>query len=201
MTKSSPSWPLTNADRAYQDISDDSPPTLTTTVGSIFASFRRDRALNLKFIDPPQDIFKNLCALFINEMSWYWKIPVDLSKQVSSCYPFSSSFVPIPTSLRCYLNLSQRIRKKGTNLTIHLLCSSPFWLCRLIYLLMRHLRHLHLLEPYRMRIFAWRPFWQWLKMLTFWLYSASHLLIRLGCAVKYVSWLNYYFSPWFAEDS
>ncbi|TDL28331.1 hypothetical protein BD410DRAFT_737549 [Rickenella mellea] len=45
--------------KAYQDISDDSPPTFATSVGSLFASLRPDRALSSTPIDPPRELFKN----------------------------------------------------------------------------------------------------------------------------------------------
>ncbi|KII94087.1 hypothetical protein PLICRDRAFT_50074 [Plicaturopsis crispa FD-325 SS-3] len=45
--------------KAYQEISDDSPPTLATTFGSLLTSLRPDRALASKPVDPPRELFKN----------------------------------------------------------------------------------------------------------------------------------------------
>ncbi|KAI0652036.1 hypothetical protein C8Q79DRAFT_1019050 [Trametes meyenii] len=45
--------------KAYQGISDDSPPTLTTTIGSLLYSLRPDRAFAATQIDPPRELFKN----------------------------------------------------------------------------------------------------------------------------------------------
>ncbi|KAF8078888.1 hypothetical protein FPV67DRAFT_1558084 [Lyophyllum atratum] len=46
--------------KAYQDISDDSiRPTLATTLGSMIASFRPDRALAITNVEPPRELFKN----------------------------------------------------------------------------------------------------------------------------------------------
>lgn len=45
--------------RAYQEISDDSEPTLATTFGSLLISLRPDRALASKPLDPPRELFKN----------------------------------------------------------------------------------------------------------------------------------------------
>ncbi|KAI0361420.1 hypothetical protein OH77DRAFT_1392058 [Trametes cingulata] len=45
--------------RAYQEISDDSPPTLTATFGSFLSALRLDRALAAKPVDPPRELFKN----------------------------------------------------------------------------------------------------------------------------------------------
>lgn len=45
--------------RAYQDISDDSGPTLAATFGSILTSLRPDRVLASKVVDPPRELFKN----------------------------------------------------------------------------------------------------------------------------------------------
>ena len=44
--------------RAYQEIWDDSLPTLTTTLGSMIASLRPDRALVLRSTDPSREAFK-----------------------------------------------------------------------------------------------------------------------------------------------
>ncbi|KAA1467980.1 DUF1741-domain-containing protein [Dentipellis sp. KUC8613] len=45
--------------KAYQDISDDSPPTIASTLGSFLTSLRPDRMLASKPIDPPRELFKN----------------------------------------------------------------------------------------------------------------------------------------------
>ncbi|KAI0639595.1 hypothetical protein C8Q77DRAFT_1044240 [Trametes polyzona] len=45
--------------KAYQSILDDSPPTLTTTFGSLLSALRPDRALAAKPVDPPRELFKN----------------------------------------------------------------------------------------------------------------------------------------------
>ncbi|KAI0673322.1 hypothetical protein C8Q78DRAFT_1118463 [Trametes maxima] len=45
--------------KAYQEISDDSPPTLTTTIGSLLYSLRPDRAFATTQVDPPRELFKN----------------------------------------------------------------------------------------------------------------------------------------------
>ncbi|KAH9942957.1 hypothetical protein B0H21DRAFT_779789 [Amylocystis lapponica] len=45
--------------KAYQNISDDSPPTLGTAFGSLLWSLRPDRALASTPVDPPRELFKN----------------------------------------------------------------------------------------------------------------------------------------------
>ncbi|KAI0801082.1 hypothetical protein C8Q74DRAFT_1240211 [Fomes fomentarius] len=45
--------------KSYQSILDDSPPTLTTSLGSFLSSLRPDRALASKPVDPPRKLFKN----------------------------------------------------------------------------------------------------------------------------------------------
>ncbi|KAI0375187.1 hypothetical protein BV20DRAFT_934181 [Pilatotrama ljubarskyi] len=45
--------------RAYQEIIDDSPPTLTATFGSLLSALRPDRALAAKPADPARELFKN----------------------------------------------------------------------------------------------------------------------------------------------
>ncbi|RPD55914.1 DUF1741-domain-containing protein [Lentinus tigrinus ALCF2SS1-6] len=45
--------------KAYQSIQDDSPPTLTTSLGSFLSSLRPDRAFASQPIDPPRELFKN----------------------------------------------------------------------------------------------------------------------------------------------
>lgn len=50
---------LTLTFRAYQAISDDSPPTLAASLGSFFTALRPDRALATKPVDPPRELFKN----------------------------------------------------------------------------------------------------------------------------------------------
>ncbi|KAG5220686.1 Chromatin structure-remodeling complex protein [Salix suchowensis] len=46
--------------RAYQEVSDDSPPTFTSTLASMVVSMRPDRALASKPLDPPRELFKSL---------------------------------------------------------------------------------------------------------------------------------------------
>ncbi|KAF8514489.1 hypothetical protein JB92DRAFT_133643 [Gautieria morchelliformis] len=43
----------------YQEIMDDSPPTLATSFGSFVAALRPDRALSATPVDPPRELFKN----------------------------------------------------------------------------------------------------------------------------------------------
>jgi len=51
---------LAAAIKAYQKISDDSvKPAFTTTLGSMFASFRPDRALSIITAEPPRELFKD----------------------------------------------------------------------------------------------------------------------------------------------
>ncbi|KAL0951542.1 hypothetical protein HGRIS_008226 [Hohenbuehelia grisea] len=45
--------------KAYQAISDDSPPTFASSLSSMMLSLRPDRALASKDIDPPRELFKN----------------------------------------------------------------------------------------------------------------------------------------------
>jgi len=45
--------------RRYQDISDDSPPTLVSSMGSLFASLRPDRALSTTPVETPKERFKD----------------------------------------------------------------------------------------------------------------------------------------------
>ncbi|KAL5536021.1 hypothetical protein ACEPAF_4115 [Sanghuangporus sanghuang] len=45
--------------KAYQEILDDSPPTFASSVSSLFASFRPDRALSATPVDTPKERFKN----------------------------------------------------------------------------------------------------------------------------------------------
>ncbi|KAH9898211.1 hypothetical protein C8Q73DRAFT_834250 [Cubamyces lactineus] len=45
--------------RAYQNISDDSPPSLSSTFGSLLLALRPDRALATKPVDPPRELFEN----------------------------------------------------------------------------------------------------------------------------------------------
>ncbi|TFY75669.1 hypothetical protein EWM64_g8341 [Hericium alpestre] len=44
--------------KAYQAVSDDSPPTMASTLGSFMASLRPDRALASTPVDPPRELFK-----------------------------------------------------------------------------------------------------------------------------------------------
>jgi hypothetical protein len=50
---------LTFGKRTYRDISDDSPPTMAATLGSLLTSLRPDRALSSRPVDPPRELFKN----------------------------------------------------------------------------------------------------------------------------------------------
>ncbi|EIW64282.1 uncharacterized protein TRAVEDRAFT_33082 [Trametes versicolor FP-101664 SS1] len=45
--------------KAYQSIQDDSPPTLTTSFGSMFSALRPDRVLASKPVDLPREVFKS----------------------------------------------------------------------------------------------------------------------------------------------
>lgn len=45
--------------RAYQAISDDSPPSLAMSFGTMLLSFRPDRELTSTLTDPPRESFKN----------------------------------------------------------------------------------------------------------------------------------------------
>jgi len=58
--------------RAYQDISDDSPPSLTTALGSVIASLRPDRALATKIIDPSRELFKNQWVITLSLPVRFW---------------------------------------------------------------------------------------------------------------------------------
>ncbi|KAH9982834.1 hypothetical protein BGW80DRAFT_47909 [Lactifluus volemus] len=44
---------------AYQEISDDSPPTMSSMIGSFVSSLRPDRALSSTPVDTPKELFKN----------------------------------------------------------------------------------------------------------------------------------------------
>ena len=45
--------------RNYQEIMDDSPPTLATSFGSLVAALRPDRALSATPVDSPRELFKH----------------------------------------------------------------------------------------------------------------------------------------------
>ncbi|KAH9081708.1 hypothetical protein EDB83DRAFT_2334344 [Lactarius deliciosus] len=45
--------------RAYQDISDDSPPTVSSMIGSFMSSLRPDRAFSSTPVNTPKELFKN----------------------------------------------------------------------------------------------------------------------------------------------
>ncbi|KAI0257195.1 hypothetical protein BJV78DRAFT_1160862 [Lactifluus subvellereus] len=45
--------------RAYQEISDDSPPTMSSMIGSFVSSLRPDRAFSSTPVDTPKELFKN----------------------------------------------------------------------------------------------------------------------------------------------
>lgn len=45
--------------RAYQAISDDSPPTMASAFTSFVVSLRLDHALSSTPVDPPRELFKN----------------------------------------------------------------------------------------------------------------------------------------------
>jgi hypothetical protein len=62
--------------RAYQEISDDSEPTLAATFGSLLTSLRPDRALASRPVDPPRELFKNqygvlntLCLCYVMRLA------------------------------------------------------------------------------------------------------------------------------------
>ncbi|KAL5519495.1 hypothetical protein ACEPAH_1178 [Sanghuangporus vaninii] len=52
-------YKLDSVIKAYQEILDDSPPTFASSVSSLFASFRPDRALSATPVDTPKERFKN----------------------------------------------------------------------------------------------------------------------------------------------
>jgi hypothetical protein len=45
--------------RAYQEISDDSPPTMSSVIGSFVTSLRPDRAFSSTPVNTPKELFKN----------------------------------------------------------------------------------------------------------------------------------------------
>ena|SRR6266702_4984453 len=45
--------------RAYQDISDDSPPTMSSMIGSFMSSLRPDRAFSSTPVNTPKELFKD----------------------------------------------------------------------------------------------------------------------------------------------
>ena len=45
--------------RAYQDISDDSPPTMSSMIGSFVSSLRPDRAFSSTPVNTPKELFKD----------------------------------------------------------------------------------------------------------------------------------------------
>ncbi|KIJ24304.1 hypothetical protein M422DRAFT_274945, partial [Sphaerobolus stellatus SS14] len=52
-------YAVQRAAMTYQEILDDSPPTLTTSFASFVTSLRPDRALSATPLDPPRELFKN----------------------------------------------------------------------------------------------------------------------------------------------
>ncbi|KAL5533692.1 hypothetical protein ACEPAG_152 [Sanghuangporus baumii] len=52
-------YTMDSVSKAYLEILDDSPPTFVSTVSSLFASFRPDRALSATPVDTPKERFKN----------------------------------------------------------------------------------------------------------------------------------------------
>lgn len=45
--------------RNYQEIMDDSPPTLAASFGSLVAALHPNRALSATPVDPPREVFKH----------------------------------------------------------------------------------------------------------------------------------------------
>jgi hypothetical protein len=74
--------------RAYQEISDDSPPTMSSMIGSFVSSLRPDRALSSTPVDTPKELFKNQYVVLYFDLFLDPEVRGGLSKPVSFFYQY-----------------------------------------------------------------------------------------------------------------
>ncbi|KAG9222529.1 hypothetical protein CCMSSC00406_0002864 [Pleurotus cornucopiae] len=96
-------YALQAAIKAYQEVSDDSPPTFTSTLASMVISMRPDRALASKPLDPPRELFKSL--------------PIEATAVLLLLFEFTRTNSTFNSVLIDYL--SPDLEKPGTSKPIH----------------------------------------------------------------------------------
>lgn len=103
--------------RAYQEISDDSPPTMVTALGAFMTSLRPDRALASTPVDPPRELFKNKCvflACLMCRLNFdYYNRPIEACVVLLSIY----EFIHTNTSFSRVLSDSLKQEPSDTNKT------------------------------------------------------------------------------------
>ncbi|THH13581.1 hypothetical protein EW146_g6658 [Bondarzewia mesenterica] len=107
--------------KAYQEISDDSPPTMASTLGSFIASLRPDRALSSTPVDPPRELFKNqpieACLILLPVFEFLHSNQIFLnvlSESVSTDVDGKTSSPPLPLTL---ISLSSYLMTHATSLS------------------------------------------------------------------------------------
>ena len=76
--------------RAYQEISDDSPPTMSSVIGSFMTSLRPDRAFSSTPVNTPKELFKNQFVDHSLDLSSGPDFRADPSKLVSFSFQYWS---------------------------------------------------------------------------------------------------------------
>ncbi|KDQ63275.1 hypothetical protein JAAARDRAFT_147418 [Jaapia argillacea MUCL 33604] len=113
---------LDAATKAYQDISDDSPPTLLASFGTFMTSLRPDRALSSTPIDTPRELFKNqpieasLILLPIFEFLQHNGIFASVLLESLSSFTVPKSSFPPPIPLKL-LSFSSYLLTHATSLS------------------------------------------------------------------------------------
>ncbi|KAI0275011.1 hypothetical protein BC834DRAFT_850678 [Gloeopeniophorella convolvens] len=123
---------------AYQQIADDSPPTMTSMIGSFMTSLRPDRAFSSTPVDTPKELFKNqpieacLVLLPILELalqnraflSFIAQSIKDGSGDASSQRPLSHTIISLSSYLVTHATSTSSPRAMGyTNVSLHILLS------------------------------------------------------------------------------
>ncbi|OBZ78701.1 putative glycine dehydrogenase (decarboxylating), mitochondrial [Grifola frondosa] len=123
--------------KAYQSISDDSPPTFGSAFGSFLSSLRPDRALASKPVDPPRELFKNqpieACVIllplfeFIHGSSTFQKVLVqsidsETEKKATSLSPLPYTLLTLSSYLLTHASSSSSPRAIAyANLSLNIL--------------------------------------------------------------------------------
>ncbi|EIM92219.1 uncharacterized protein STEHIDRAFT_70825 [Stereum hirsutum FP-91666 SS1] len=110
--------------KAYQEISDDSPPTMVTALGAFMTSLRPDRALASTPVDPPRELFKNkpieACVVllsiyeFMHTNTSFTRVLSDSLKQEPSNTNKTRKLEPVPCTL---ISLSSYLVTHATSLS------------------------------------------------------------------------------------
>lgn len=101
--------------RAYQEISDDSPPTMVTALGAFMTSLRPDRALASTPVDPPRELFKNKCAplaCLICRLNFDYHL---LNRPIEACVVLLSIYEFMHTNTSFTRVLSDSLKQEPSN--------------------------------------------------------------------------------------